>query len=229
MPELHDLAPLYAVGALEPDEERRFLDHLDTCVECRDELVIAERGIEALAVSSAEPAPADMRDEVMRRIEAAQHPSTKVVPFPRRRVWQTVAGVAAAAAVAFAVLFFNAQNQLDSARQLEEILAAGDLVTVAVEDSPIGAARFVYSAELGRGVFTGIGLELVPDDRTYQLWLIDESGPVSAGVFRPDAEGDAVVVVEGELGSGVVLGVTVEPAGGSPQPTGEVLIARELT
>jgi anti-sigma-K factor RskA len=63
---------------------------------------------------------------------------------------------------------------------------------------------------------------------TYQLWLIDESGPVPAGTFVPDSDGTAAVLLEGKAAPGQVVGITVEPSGGSPAPTGEVLFLADL-
>ena len=57
--------------------------------------------------------------------------------------------------------------------------------------------------------------------QTYQLWLIDEGQPRSAGVFNPDATGWAWLAfsVEEALTDYQALGISVEPAGGSEQPT----------
>lgn len=221
---LHDLAALYAVGALEPEEERAFETHLDGCEACQRELTQARDGIAAVALDAAEEPPAEMRRAVMARIDAEPVPT----PIRSARIWQGVAAVAAVVAVAMTLLWVGSRSELGRVEQLEEVLAAADLQTVEVADSPVGPIRFVYSPELGRGVLTGDGLEPIPDDRTYQLWLIDDDGPASAGTFRPDAEGDALVVVE-DIRPGVTLGLTVEPAGGSPQPTGDVLVAEPLT
>jgi anti-sigma-K factor RskA len=64
--------------------------------------------------------------------------------------------------------------------------------------------------------------------RTYQLWLITRTGErISAGTFAPNARGDAVVTAQYPLPADALtmIAVTEEPAGGVPQPTGEVLIA----
>ena len=51
---------------------------------------------------------------------------------------------------------------------------------------------------------------------------------MSAGVFRPDSDGGALVLLDGEVRPGLVLGLTIEPAGGSEAPTGDILIAQEV-
>jgi anti-sigma-K factor RskA len=64
--------------------------------------------------------------------------------------------------------------------------------------------------------------------RTYQLWLITRDGQrISAGTFAPDQAGNAVVSAQYPLARDALnmIAVTDEPAGGVPQPTGEVVIA----
>jgi anti-sigma-K factor RskA len=64
--------------------------------------------------------------------------------------------------------------------------------------------------------------------RTYQLWLITRDGQrISAGTFVPDPTGNAVVSAQYPLAPDALqmIAVTDEPAGGVPQPTGEIVIA----
>jgi anti-sigma-K factor RskA len=67
----------------------------------------------------------------------------------------------------------------------------------------------------------------LPADQTYQIWLIDpQGGRTSGGTFTPESElpyTSVSVYSTGSLADYVGLGVTVEPAGGSSQPTGERL------
>jgi anti-sigma-K factor RskA len=67
-----------------------------------------------------------------------------------------------------------------------------------------------------------------PATQTYQLWIIDPSGATSAGLFDTDADGRAIELVTGEFDDRVVIGVTLEPEGGSPQPTSDPVLAIEL-
>ena len=72
-------------------------------------------------------------------------------------------------------------------------------------------------------------LDALPADKTYELWVIPANGkaPIPAGLFRPDAAGNASVVLP-ELPKGVpakAFGVTVEKASGSDTPTAPILLA----
>ena len=66
--------------------------------------------------------------------------------------------------------------------------------------------------------------------KTYQLWLVTPTAKLSAGTFDPGTEGEATGRVEVPLESGPVLAaaVTDEPAGGSPQPTGTILLLGKI-
>lgn len=86
---------------------------------------------------------------------------------------------------------------------------------------PVGHATYLWNS--GTLVFVASHLHPVPAGKTYELWLIPDNGaaPEPAGLFRPDAQGSASVVMP-PLPSGVkakAFGVTVEPAQGSATPT----------
>ena len=68
----------------------------------------------------------------------------------------------------------------------------------------------------------------LPEGQTYQLWVIVEGTPVSAGTFDVEPDGsaryDAEPLPPVEADAAVALAVTVEPAGGVPQPTGPMAL-----
>ena len=63
---------------------------------------------------------------------------------------------------------------------------------------------------------------LAPQDRVYQLWRIENGQPVSAGVF----DGQGIVIPRVQAGQTVA--VSVEPAGGSDQPTTTPILIQQL-
>jgi len=67
-----------------------------------------------------------------------------------------------------------------------------------------------------------------PPGRTYQLWTIEGGKPVSAGTFATSDAGQArhAIATSAQLGDAIFLAVTVEPAGGVPQPTGPIVMAQ---
>jgi len=69
------------------------------------------------------------------------------------------------------------------------------------------------------------GLEPSPENRAYQLWFItDEGSQVSAGTFDPRPGSRTELTSATMPGGTVAVSVTVEPLGGSPEPSGPPLL-----
>jgi len=98
--------------------------------------------------------------------------------------------------------------------------------------SPIeggGTATLVWSNELGTSALVVADLEPLSSDRDYQLWYIDAGDGVArpAGVFSTAATGVGSRVLDGSMGAGDAVGLTVEPAGGSDTPTTTPIVVIE--
>jgi anti-sigma-K factor RskA len=67
-------------------------------------------------------------------------------------------------------------------------------------------------------------------DRTYQVWLRGKDGVVSAGLLRVDDRGTGYAVLDPSvpLDQFETVGISVEPVGGSPQPTGPRMLLGSL-
>jgi anti-sigma-K factor RskA len=119
----------------------------------------------------------------------------------------------------------TSDRQLLVARNNVSLLTAPDVRRVDLRgqaSAPQAAARAYFSRS--RGVyFVASDLPSIPSDRAYQLWFVlpGSANPVSASVFGPSAGGGAelIAAVPATMADPNVLAVTVEPAGGSPQPT----------
>jgi anti-sigma-K factor RskA len=97
------------------------------------------------------------------------------------------------------------------------ILASGDVGHLSVAAEGQGTLNLLYSAEQGSMVVQTAGLPELPSDSTYQLWLIEPGAdPADAGVVTDP--GGSTVVTEA-MAPGTTLALTIEPAGGSEQPT----------
>jgi anti-sigma-K factor RskA len=78
-----------------------------------------------------------------------------------------------------------------------------------------------------RAVLVVENMPPVPEDKTYQIWVIEDDAPQPSGLFEPSEESVAAVV-KYPLGGGDVIAVTVEPEGGSPEPTTDPMLAAKL-
>ena len=70
-------------------------------------------------------------------------------------------------------------------------------------------------------------LEEAPSGKTYEAWVIGAGGPVKAGLF--DGGDQEIVLLERPLDTGAIVAVTLEPEGGSEQPTSDVLFGTTET
>lgn len=237
MADFHDLVAAYALNALGDEERLVFDQHLAECTDCQKELAALQPAVVGLTDDVAVEPPEAMRAAVLEAIEATaqlepadviDHPPVpgKAVDFAerrKRRSWQWAIGIAAAAVLAIVV----GVSTLGGNLAVEDITSAPDFAAISLQGE-IGDAQFLYSDSLDGGVFISTSLPAVSGAETYQLWLIDASGPNPAGTFRPAADGSVEFIVEAAIAPGQTLGMTIEPAGGSPAPTGEILLAEQL-
>ena len=91
---------------------------------------------------------------------------------------------------------------------------------------PEAAGQALVNPQTRTAVFHAFHLPPAGAGRTYQLWFIAGGKPVSAGVFEPGADGHGSLLVENVAPADEIQAwaVTVEPAGGVPQPTGEMVL-----
>ncbi len=119
----------------------------------------------------------------------------------------------------------RAQAVLDTLRSTE----AQRFVLTKADAQPVAQARVTYLARTGALVFQGSHLDPIPAAKTYELWLIPAAPggqPIAAGTFKPDARGEASVILP-ELPKGVEagkFGVTLEDEGGAATPTAPILL-----
>jgi anti-sigma-K factor RskA len=80
------------------------------------------------------------------------------------------------------------------------------------------------------GTLIADGLPELPKDKQYQLWLIQDGKRTSGGVFSVQAEGYGVLVVKSSrpMADYQSFGITIEPYGGSPGPTGDKVLGGKL-
>ena len=151
-------------------------------------------------------------------------PAPQVPRAPRRTLWRGL--VAAATALVLAVAGFTvwrAANTDPNQTIAEQVLAAADATTV-THNLPGGAqAKVVRSDSLHKAVLVTKDMPAAPSGKVYQLWLQDPTGHMaSAGLMPPGT--DQVVVLDGDASKATGAGITVEPAGGSGQPTSNPVV-----
>jgi anti-sigma-K factor RskA len=220
--EIHSMIAAYALGALDERDQRTVRDHIITCEECMVEadayLQVADQL--STTVVEQEPPPG-FADLVMAEIRE-DRPAVTPAPVQRTTgLWlRWLAAATSAAALVFGFLFIDARDDARTGRDaLAQLVADGEGIELAGE---AGRARLV-STDSG-SMLVAADLPSPPDGMVYQLWLLGDANPVSAGVF---GSSDGVILFESDRSIEGFEGaaVTFEPDGGSDQPTGSVIIA----
>lgn len=234
--DIHTLAGAYALDALPEEERLVFEEHLEVCQGCRQEVAELEATASQLGIATALTPPTRLKEQVLAEIRTTRQVRPPTVFQPQIATWRRFL-VPLAAALAVVVLGLGlALAQLNQqvtsfqadAEQTRQLLTAPDLRVIPL-DAPTGvSASFAYSSQLERGLFVAEGLAGITEDQAYELWLISGDQAVPAGLLRPGDNGDASHLVSGDLGRSDSFGVTIEPAGGSETPTGDILIFGEL-
>jgi Anti-sigma-K factor rskA len=89
-------------------------------------------------------------------------------------------------------------------------------------------ATVVLAAERQELAVVTSGLPALPAGQVYQLWLIGKTKTTSAGLLPPARSGQTPPVLATGVKQGDALGLTVEPAPGSAQPTTTPILALPL-
>ncbi len=224
-----DLLPAYALGMLETDESTAVFHHLNACAACRQEVASYQTIADALPLAAAEmePSPA-LKGQLMARIGAKTEKKTAVSPSIIARLRTFFTAPHYRPAMAFAVILLLAAAaylwQQTGTASLQQI----DLVAT---DAAPDAYGIIEIADAGAmGTLAVNGLPPLPADEQYQLWLIVDGQRDSGAIFSVADDGTATVVVDGKrpLINYAAFGITIEPAGGSPAPTGQRVLGHNL-
>jgi anti-sigma-K factor RskA len=133
-------------------------------------------------------------------------------------------------------LVTNLAGKASRAQQVLEVLTAPSAQRVNLTGGKAPAeptARATYLPERGGLVLLATNLKPLPQDKTYELWVIPANGsaPVPAGLFRPDAAGTATLVLP-PVTPGIeakAFGVTIENASGANAPTSPIILSGAAT
>jgi anti-sigma-K factor RskA len=208
MADVHTLVGPYALDALDDGEQRDFEQHLALCERCREELAGLREAAASLAYGAPRAVPPPELKERILAQARAERPN--VVPLRRRRNWTAPlaagAAIAACAAVVLGVWAASLQNSKDP---FESVLAKPGSRLVSM-----GRAGAVAVAPDGSAVLA-VAVPTAPTEKTYGRVIEAgrQSRPGSSGGAGPRSSRSATG------SSGAVVAVTLEPKGGSQQPT----------
>lgn len=223
--EIADLLPAYVLDAMEGEERCALMEHLAEC-RLHDADLQAERQA-ALLLSEVIPPvapPAALRSSLLDAFDKAVAGDTVTAPEltpirqPRRTMWQSLGtpgfayGLAAAiAVVAIALGAWGLSRGGD---------AGEGGVRLATAREGVQRLDVTYLPDRNLAVLN-FDMPSLPSGRTYQAWHITDGKPVSLGVL---SQNSGTVTFAANLDKASAVALSIEPSGGSPQPT-QVAIA----
>lgn len=254
--ELEDLMPLLALEALNAEQERRARAHLETCDICRallneyqqivDEMLagspaarppqVLRPRLQALARAQRDRAPAAPVDTSGSRLQRLPDFWRQTLKLPR---WTVVSALGVVMLLLLTNLWLFAQWQESLARDqttraLMSILRSPGTVSVNLNPTasapPTAQGQLILSRQSNAALLMVHQLTKLPPQQVYQVWLTRDGHKDSAGLFSVDEHGHAVVLLQAPQLLSVYreIGITIEPLGGSTQPTSPRLIGALL-
>jgi anti-sigma-K factor RskA len=117
-------------------------------------------------------------------------------------------------------------------RQVDDMVSSKTRVIAMVGDEvPQANAKVVWDMKAQQWVIYVFDLPAPPTDKDYQLWYVTRDAKISAAVFRTDDQGRTVLKLTlppDALAGLAATAVTLEPRGGSPQPTSKFYLKASI-
>lgn len=217
---LRELIPAYALGVLDADEKRQIEALLAEDAEARqllDEYRIVAESI-ALTAPAKQP-PSDFEQKLLFRARRKRALRSYRLPLAAAAIFLGIIGV---------VLLFGQMSSEPANGQViyEEIIAdpAGMQLALVPDLSPDIAGQLVYLKDENKAVLRVSNVPPLDDGQIYQLWLVDDAGSSSGGLYRLTEETNYVqIAITKPVPEYARFGVSLEPESGSPlgdQPSG---------
>jgi anti-sigma-K factor RskA len=243
-----DLIPAFALNCLDETEASVVAQHLETCSACQAELLAYQdvAGQLTMAAPDADP-PVALKQRLLTNLHREEertairsktavsppHPSswqqflTYLNRFFSQPAWQVAALLLIVALGIGNLVLWQRANQPDA-----QPTPALQVYNLEGTDNAPGASGLIVMSVNGRnGTLIVENLPALSQAQQYQLWLIDDDGQRTSGsVFSVSADGYSVLDIESarSLFDYPAFGITVEPAGGSPAPTGQRVLGSGL-
>jgi hypothetical protein len=225
-PDLIALATPYALHAV-PEAELADIERRvaaappDVAQAFADEVRAVRETMAVVSAATAVEPPDQLRNRLLTEVSSDPVRTLR----PRMKRWQAV-GLAAAAAVIIGLGALGVGMTLrppPAPSMAEQVFAAPDVRTVSGDIPTGGTATVVFSRDRNAGVLVMNNVAPPQPGTVYQMWLIDDKGPHSAGTMDDKAVAPSTTAELPDLGDSQMLAFTVEPGRGSSQPTTPII------
>ncbi len=232
----------YSLGALNTEEIGALGSHLTSCSDCQTELAAYQEISTGLLRSVPPRTPsANLRKKLAGRLPSAQKRTSNLFPISFQQFAAAAVLATLLALNIFSVLQIRSlqeqQNALAERLSAEQFTIGmlahpGTELVLVTADLPNMTGSVLLDKDKNTAVLVLWNLPELEAEQIYQIWLINEQGEkISAGLFASSSEQDyttASIEASTPIGQFVAIGVTIEPSGGSDQPTGSRVLVVEL-
>ena len=224
-----ELKDAYVLGALSEAERQEFEEYLAAHPgrQAEVEELGAVAGLLALSPQEQEPPP-ELRSRILEAVgaELVRPRASRRSALSWIREFLGVRNLALGAAALLVIGLFSWSMVLRG--EIQDLRASQER-TIVLEGSGAAAEvrAEVVTLEGGRAVLMAENMPSVPEDRTMQIWVIEDDTPKPGGLFEPDDDVVAAAVTHSLRGADAIA-VTIEPKGGSPEPTSDPMMMAKL-
>ena len=124
------------------------------------------------------------------------------------------------------------KDEVERNKELLSVLQSKKIEVVimnGLDVNPSGYGKIIWDPDRRAAILQISNLPSITQDRDYQLWVIKDNKPISAGVFSIEKKNnqnffkieELAVTDKKEINA---FAVTLEPKGGVPQPTGDMYL-----
>ena len=234
--ELRGLIPAYAISALDADELAAVEAHLSDCGECRALAVDYRRlSSDLLYAAPLVAAPAGLTEDLRRRIAAPAPPPARqgfsfASVFARPAFGLALAGIALVLLVGTNLYWAARTARVEREVAAVTALAQAPAIRVSASEEGYGRGVLFGPDQTNISLLCVWGMEPLPEEQAYQVWLISGEERVSGGTFHVTDEGYGILFLRppDPLHTYDGIGITVEPASGSPGPTSPRILGTEF-
>jgi anti-sigma-K factor RskA len=212
-------------------------DDVEPAPELRSRLLVAVRTARAdTATVEPAPLPTDRRpDRTAAPAAPTESPATGRTTGARppraRPGWRWALPTAALLLLSIGLGAWSMQLQRELERQREIVgiyQNARQLWRLDGAGPAAQATGMLVEPATGPPLLLAHDLPALPASQAYQAWVIRDGRPISARVFPPGAGGELLGELSQDVAGASTVAITVEPAGGSPGPTGPIVLAANL-
>jgi anti-sigma-K factor RskA len=214
----------YALGSLEEDERRATEQHLEECRTCREELRWLQPAIDLLpeSVEQLDPPP-QLRERLLAEVRTeAAHPAAAEPARERPARAGFLRGFLLRPATGLAVVALIGAGIAGYALNEGGSDAGGGTTTISSQGPGSLRAKLERSGDSGTLRMTG--LEQATPTHVYEAWVRQGTKIKPSSLFDARQNGTASVALQNQLDGADAVMVTLEPRGGSRQPTSAPVI-----